>query len=118
MARLAEVRARREAAEKKRLEEQANASVEQVRITADSDSDSDSSDSDSSDDEKLPLSKGKGKSKDKAEKALAALPKLKNIDIKKMSGDQLKEHLKDRSLSTQGQKKDLIKRLVDFEAAR
>lgn len=73
-------------------------------------------------------SKGKDKAKDNdkgvdkaakaAAKALAALPKLKNIEIKKMAGDQLKEHLKERSLNTQGQKKDLIKRLTDHEAAR
>jgi hypothetical protein len=46
------------------------------------------------------------------------MPKLKSIDIKKMSGDVLKEHLKERKLDLQGQKKDLIKRLCDYEAAR
>lgn len=45
-------------------------------------------------------------------------PKLKNMDIKKMNGDTLKEHLKARGLNVQGQKKDLIKRLCDYEAAR
>lgn len=45
-------------------------------------------------------------------------PKLKSMDIKKMNGDALKDALKERSLDTQGQKKDLIKRLCDFEAAR
>lgn len=45
-------------------------------------------------------------------------PKLKNMDIKKMNGDALKEHLKARGLNVQGQKKDLIKRLCDYEAAR
>jgi hypothetical protein len=44
--------------------------------------------------------------------------KLKAMDIKKMNGDALKEHLKERKLDFQGQKKDLIKRLIDFEAAR
>lgn len=64
-------------------------------------------DSDSSDDENT-----------KQEKLLANLPKLSSIDIKKMSGDQLKDHLKERKLEIQGQKKDLIKRLCDYEAAR
>lgn len=45
-------------------------------------------------------------------------PKLKSMDIKKMNGDQLKDHLKARKLDVQGQKKDLMKRLIDYEAAR
>ncbi len=45
-------------------------------------------------------------------------PKLKAMDIKKLNGDQLKEHLKARGLDIQGRKKDLIKRLSDYEAAR
>jgi hypothetical protein len=44
--------------------------------------------------------------------------KLKAMDIKKMNGDVLKEHLKARNLDIQGQKKDLMKRLLDFEEAR
>jgi len=44
--------------------------------------------------------------------------KLKSMDIKKMNGDQLKDHLKARKLDVQGQKKDLMKRLIDYEAAR
>eukprot|EP01038_Epipyxis_sp_PR26KG_P006241 gene6241-8596_t len=44
--------------------------------------------------------------------------KLKAMDIKKMNGDTLKEHLKERKLDVQGQKKDLMKRLLDYEAAR
>ena len=35
-----------------------------------------------------------------------------------MNGDTLKEHLKARGLGVQGQKKDLMKRLTDYEAAR
>ena len=58
-------------------------------------------------------SKKEGKKEGKKE-----LPKLKSIDIKKMSADLLKEHLKERELSIQGQKKDLMKRLIDFETAR
>jgi flagellar biosynthesis GTPase FlhF len=45
-------------------------------------------------------------------------PKLKAMDIKKMNGDQLKDHLKARGLDIQGQKKDLMKRLSDYEATR
>jgi len=44
--------------------------------------------------------------------------KLKSMDIKKMNGDQLKDNLKARKLDVQGQKKDLMKRLIDYEAAR
>ena len=44
--------------------------------------------------------------------------KLKPMDIKKMNGDALKDHLRERGLNVQGQKKDLIQRLLDFEAAR
>ena len=44
--------------------------------------------------------------------------KLKAMDIKKMNGDALKDHLKERKLDLQGQKKDLVQRLLDFEAAR
>lgn len=55
---------------------------------------------------------------DAGKKSSTELEKLKNMDIKKMNGDQLKEKLKERNLPLQGQKKDLIKRLCDFEAAR
>lgn len=47
-----------------------------------------------------------------------SLPKLKSMDIKKMNGDALKDALKARGLNVQGQKKDLIQRLIDYEAAR
>jgi hypothetical protein len=40
------------------------------------------------------------------------------MDIKQMNGDTLKEHLKARGLPTQGQNKDLMKRLSDYEAGR
>ena len=63
------------------------------------------------------MSKGVGKLAVKEPKK-AELVKLKSIDIKKMSADVLKEHLKERGLDIHGQKKDLIKRLTDFEAAR
>lgn len=45
-------------------------------------------------------------------------PKLKAMEIKAMNGDALKDSLKARGLSIQGQKKDLIKRLSDYEAGR
>lgn len=45
-------------------------------------------------------------------------PKLSSMEIKKMNADTLKEHLKKRGLSIQGQKKELIKRLTEFEAGR
>lgn len=35
-----------------------------------------------------------------------------------MNADTVKEHLKARNLSIQGQKKDLMQRLIDFEAAK
>jgi len=40
--------------------------------------------------------------------------KLDPREIKKMSGPKLKECLKERGLSTQGQKKELMDRLVAF----
>jgi hypothetical protein len=40
------------------------------------------------------------------------------MDIKKLNGDALKDALKERGLDIQGQKKDLIKRLTDYEKAR
>jgi hypothetical protein len=71
----------------------------------------------------LPTSIAKKKAAVEAEEAAEACadggpPKLKAMDIKKMNGDALKEHLKARNLDVQGQKKDLMKRLIDFEAAR
>lgn len=44
-----------------------------------------------------------------------AMEKLDPREIKKMSGPKLKECLKERGLSTQGQKKDLVDRLVAHE---
>lgn len=44
--------------------------------------------------------------------------KISSMEIKKMNGDALKEALKERNLDVQGQKKDLMKRLIDYEAAR
>jgi hypothetical protein len=50
--------------------------------------------------------------------AEAGPPKLKAMDIKKMNGDALKDALKERKLEIQGAKKDLMQRLLDYEAAR
>ena len=43
------------------------------------------------------------------------VPKLKSIEIKKMNPTALKGALKERNLSIQGQKKDLMQRLIDYE---
>jgi hypothetical protein len=60
-----------------------------------------------------------GDSEVTAEKTADGGPaKLKSMDIKKMNADAVKEHLKERGLSIQGQKKDLMQRLIDHEAAR
>jgi hypothetical protein len=59
-----------------------------------------------------------GETDESAAAADGGPPKLKGMDIKKMNGDQLKDHLKARGLDIQGQKKDLMKRLSDYEAAR
>ncbi len=45
-------------------------------------------------------------------------PLVSSIDIKKMNGDALKDHCKARNLDIRGQKKDLMKRLLDHEAER
>ena len=41
------------------------------------------------------------------------IKKLSKIEIKKMKPPQLKDALKERGLSTQGNKKELIKRLTE-----
>lgn len=93
-------------------------------------SDDDSDGSDDSEDEK-PVAKAPPVMSEAAAKKRAAavaeepptdtkaeLPRLKTIDIKKMNGDAVKEHLKARNLNIQGPKKDLMQRLIDFEQAR
>jgi hypothetical protein len=52
------------------------------------------------------------------EDSKAGPAKLSNMEIKKLNGDALKEALKARNLDLQGQKKDLMKRLSDYESAR
>lgn len=46
------------------------------------------------------------------------IPILTSIEIKKLKPDMLKEHLRKRGLSVQGQKKELIQRLTEHEASR
>ena len=133
LARLAEVRARRAEQERHRL-----ADGRGVGMTAHGLDESSGDESDDSDDRK-PKTVNAGasataapamsekQSKKRAE-ALATsdsataksdeLPKLKSIDIKKMNGDALKENLKARGLKVQGQKKELMQRLIDYEASR
>eukprot|EP01039_Chlorochromonas_danica_P003545 gene3545-3882_t len=126
LAQLALVRARREAAAKKREAEGRPPGWTENGVDSDNESGSD----DESEDEKgpkvppgaVPPSIAKKKAALEKEEAEAAadggIPKLKAMDIKKMNGDALKDHLKERGLDTQGQKKDLMKRLIDYEAAR
>lgn len=113
MAKLAEVRKRREEAAKKSAEEKAaaeafeaerKAQLEKVNANVDSDSD----DSDEEDDKKK-----KKKSKKKID-----LPKLDKITIKKMKPAQLKEALKERGCDIQGNAKTLTARLLEFEGSR
>ena len=112
MAKLAEVRARREAAAKRAAaEKEAEAAAEkdrQARLEAanlDADSDSDSDDDDK-------------KKKKKSSKKKASVPKLDKIVIKKMKPTQLKEALKARGLDIQGNAKTLTARLLEYEASR
>jgi hypothetical protein len=122
MKRLAEVRRRREEAEKKCIAEGRKPGWTENGIE-----ESDGSDSDEEDKAAKPKAAAPVPSAAEAKKKAAAMeavdtsgeiPKLSSIDIKKMNADAVKEHLKARNLSTQGQKKDLMKRLVDYEAAR
>ena len=71
-----------------------------------------------------PLEDSKAAAKKKAAAASTdndddgSIPKLKSIEIKKMNPAALKDALKARDLSIQGQKKELIARLTEYEAAR
>lgn len=141
LARLAEVRARREAAAKQREAEGRKPGMSASGIESSSDSDS----SDEEDTRKgpkpvkaaaapapkaaAPLTvEQQEKAAIQAKKKAAAMavdepsadgpPKLKAMDIKKMNGDALKDACKERGLDIVGQKKDLMKRLTDYEAAR
>ena len=128
LARLAEVKKRREEQTKKAIAE-----GRAIAMSANGLEDGSGSDSDS---KNKSLSAGIGGiaiSETVAKKRAAALgtgeedpvasaasgpPILKAMDIKKMNGDALKEALKERGLSVQGQKKDLMQRLIDHDSAR
>jgi hypothetical protein len=127
LARLAEVRKRREEAKIAREKAEARNKLLEAGLPVASD-DEDDSDSEEEEDEapkKAKLSSEK-KAANLAKKRAAAkedspsddLPVLTSIEIKKLKPDMLKEHLKKRGLSLQGQKKELITRLSEHESAR
>ena len=104
MAKLAEVKARREAAKAKvaaeeeddiQAEEDRKKAVEAANAGGDSD------------DDKKKKKKGKG-----------GIPKIDKIAIKKMKPAQLKEALKERGLEIQGNAKTLQARLIKYEQER
>eukprot|EP01041_Mallomonas_annulata_P000410 gene410-744_t len=128
MALLAIVKQRREDAKAKREAEGRKPGMSKYGLEdGEGDDDSDDDDEDSEEEEKKPTAtKAIADAKRKAAAgeeptAIAAdggPPKLKALDIKKMNPDALKDGLKARGLDIQGQKKDLLKRLLDYEAAR
>lgn len=136
MERLAMVRRRREEAAKQREVEGRPAGMSANGLPSDDEDDDDDEDSDDEDEApKKPAAVAKpaaapALSELQAKKRAAAIetapttsgeagpPKLNAMDIKKLNGDALKDALKERGLDTQGQKKDLIKRLTDYEKAR
>jgi Casein kinase substrate phosphoprotein PP28/SAP domain len=139
MARLALVRQRREAERLKREAEGRAPGMSQFGLPEDSEDSDEDSDEEGGGASKPKVAKApkpvaeapKPLSEIAAKKKAAAAavdepvvtasglpPKEKPMDIKKMNGDALKEALKARGLDIQGQKKDLTKRLLDFEAAR
>lgn len=104
MAKLAQVRKRREEAEAKRkMEEEAEKQLaeEQSKLSAMA-----------LDDEDNLVKVGKSKSKAKT------IPKLDKIAMKKMKPAQLKESLKERGLEIQGNAKVLLARLQKYEEER
>ena len=142
LARLEEVKRRREEAAKTRDVEGRKSGMSKTGLPDYDDDDDDdgggdgndgndsegsSSGEESSDDEpKKPISSGARSSATAAKKRAQAagavedtskqnVPKLKSIEIKKMNPTALKGALKERNLSIQGQKKDLMQRLIDYE---
>ena len=123
MAKLAEVKARREAAAAKKAaeaeatqlaEEERKKKAEQAGVW-----DSGGSDSDSDDDKKKKKKKDSKKSKSgKGGDGGFDGPKMDKITIKKMKPAQLKEALKERGQDIQGNAKTLTTRLLEFEAKR
>lgn len=94
MERLKAAKARREAqeAERKAAQEREAAAEEERRLAA------------------------KMEAADIEENGVNGFPKLDAREVKKYNGKQLKEALKERGLDTQGQKKDLIARLLAFQS--
>lgn len=104
LAKLAEVRRRREEAETKRKQE------EQLEKELDEET------------KKLAelVTKG-GDDEDGGKKSKSTkntIPKLDKITIKKMKPAQMKEAMKERGLDIQGNAKELLQRLLDYEANR
>ncbi len=124
LARLALVRARRDAAAKKREAEGRPPGMSAFGVESDDSGDEKPAAKPTPAPEPAPDSVAAKKRAaaaapvdDETEKADGP-PKLKAMDIKKMNGDALKENCKERGLSIQGQKKELMQRLLDYEAAR
>eukprot|EP00581_Thalassiosira_minuscula_P020043 CAMPEP_0183716940 /NCGR_PEP_ID=MMETSP0737-20130205/10680_1 /TAXON_ID=385413 /ORGANISM="Thalassiosira miniscula, Strain CCMP1093" /LENGTH=265 /DNA_ID=CAMNT_0025946277 /DNA_START=53 /DNA_END=850 /DNA_ORIENTATION=- len=106
MAKLAEVKARREAAKAKgAAEKEAAEMAEEERKKA-----VEAANAANSDDEE-------GEKK-KKKKGKSAIPKIDKIAIKKMKPAQLKESLKERGLEIQGNAKTLQARLLKYEQER
>lgn len=111
MEKLAEVRARREAAESRaKMEEETSKALEEERKKAAAAAGAMNEDDSDDDDNK--------KKKKKSSKKDKEIPKLDKIAIKKMKPSQMKEALKLRGLEIQGNAKALTQRLLDYENAR
>lgn len=107
MAKLAEVKARRDAAAAKaKAEQEAVELAEAERKAAAESANANRSDDEDEDDKKK---KKKGKS---------SIPRIDKITIKKMKPAQLKEALKERGLDIQGSAKELQARLLEYEENR
>lgn len=100
MEKLAEVKKRREAAaQKAKQDEEAAKAQEEERKKKVAEANADAAD-------------------DKKKKKKEGIPKLTNIQIKKMKPSQMKEALKERGLDIQGNKNQLTERLLKYEAER
>jgi hypothetical protein len=112
MEKLAEVKRRREASQKKAAEakeaEEAQETDRLSQLARATAAAAAESDSDEEDDKK----------KKKKSKKKVSIPKLDKIVIKKMKPTALKEALKERGLEIQGNAKALTARLLKFEAER
>lgn len=121
MAKLEEVRKRRELAAQRALEEKEikDSAEKEARERAhkkgiledDEDEDEEMEKNDKSDEKEE-------KKKSSNKKSTSTIPKLDKITIKKMKPAQLKEALKARNLEIQGNAKELTDRLLEYELAR